>query len=75
MQIKLAVSGHPSDDTLVYSAVTNGIKNSPITRQDVQLTLDQIGVSKFAIQGKMTSTQPPAVDADEGMVDLPPEIM
>ena len=69
------VSGHPSDETIIYSAVTNNIKNSPITRQDVQMTLDQINVSKFAIQGKTTKSQPPVADADKCVVDLPPEIM
>lgn len=51
------VSGHPLDATLVYSVVMNKIKNNLITKQQVQLVLDQLGVSKFAIQdhGKCVS--------------------
>ena len=59
------VSGHPSDSTIIYSAVTNGIKNSPITKQDVKMALEMLGRSKYALQGKATRHQPNAVNAEE----------
>ena len=52
------VGGHPSDATIVYSAVTNGIKNSPITQRDVKVALDILGKSTFGVQGKKIRHQP-----------------
>lgn len=46
------VSGHPSNKVLIYSAIINGIKNSPITKRDVLMMLEQLGQSKYALQGK-----------------------
>ena len=69
------VSGHPSDDTVIYSARTNGIKNSPITKRDVLLTLDMFGKSEHGLTGKTSRTQPDAVNAEEQLVELPPTIM
>ena len=64
-------SEHSSDTTSIYAAVTNGIKNSPFTKRDVELTVEMLGRSKYAIQGKTVRTQPDAVDADQQMVELP----
>ena len=64
-----------SDNTMTYSAVTNGIKNSPITKQDVKMALEMLGRSKYALQGKTARHQPDAVNAEEQVVDLPPTIM
>ena len=56
------VGGHHSDATLIYSSVTNGIKNSPITKQDIEMALDMLGRSDAAVQGKTTRSQPDVVD-------------
>ena len=69
------VSGHPSDNTMIYSASTNGIKNSPITKRDVLLAIDMLGNSEHAMAGKTTRTQPDAVNAEEQLVELPPTII
>ena len=69
------VSGHPSDETLVYSSITNGIRNSPITKEDVLMTLRQLGKSVYAVQGKNVRHQPDAVNVDEARVELPPKIL
>ena len=37
------ISGHSSDQMLIYSAVTIGIKNSPITKRDIMMMLEQLG--------------------------------
>ena len=58
------VGGHPSDATIVYSAVTNGVKNSPITQRDMKLALDMLGKSAFGVQGKKIQHQPDAVDVE-----------
>ena len=50
------VSGHPSDDTVIYSTGTNGIKNSPITKRDVLMTLDMFGKSEHGLTGKTIRT-------------------
>ena len=68
------VGGHHSDATLIYSAITNGIKNSPITKQDIEMALDMLGMSDAAVQGKTTRRQPDAVD-DAVVIDLPPTIL
>lgn len=59
------INVHPSNDRLVYSSITNGINNSPITREDVLITLKQSGKGKYAVQGKTVRQQPGAVDASE----------
>ena len=68
------VGGHPSDSTLKYSSVTNGIKNNPFTKRDIELTADMLGRSAVAVQGKTTRTQPDAVVAQENLIELPPII-
>ena len=68
------VGGHPSDSTLKYSSVTNGIKNNPFTKQDIKMTDNMLGRSDVAVQGKTTRTQPDAVVAQENLVELPPTI-
>ena len=69
------VSGHPSDKTLGYAADTNGLKNNKVTRRDVILARDMLGVSKHAMAGKRTRTRPDAVNAEEQLVTLPPSIL
>ena len=68
------VAGHPSYKTLIRSAVTNGIKNSPITRRDIIISAEMLGRSRYSIQGKTTKTQPEAVDTSN-MVKVPQEIL
>ena len=46
------VAGVPSDSAITYSASTNGIKNNPITRRDVLASVDMLGRSNCAAQGK-----------------------
>ena len=67
------VGGHPSDATIVYSAVTNGIKNSPITQRDVKVELDMLGKSTFGVQGKKVRHQPDAVAVE--IIEVPPTIL
>ena len=50
------VASFPSDKTILHSASTNGIKNNPITGRDVQISIDMLGPSKHAAQGKTTRT-------------------
>ena len=69
------VGGHPSEATLKYSSVTNGVKNSPFTKQDIEMTTDMLGQSDVAVQGKTTRTQPDAVVAQDNLVELPPSII
>ena len=58
------VGGHPSDATIVYSAVTNEIKNSPISQRDMKVALDMLGKSTFGVQGKRVRHQPDVVDVE-----------
>jgi hypothetical protein len=58
------VAAHPSDETIIYSAMTNGIKNSPITKRDVKMAYDMLGRSKYGIEGKTVRHQPDAVVTD-----------
>jgi hypothetical protein len=37
------VAAHPSDETIIYSAMTTSIKNSPITKRDVKMAYDMLG--------------------------------
>ena len=69
------VSGHPSDETLSYASDTNGLKNNKVTRRDVRLARDMLGISEHAMAGKRTRTQPDAVNAEEQLVALPPSIL
>jgi hypothetical protein len=55
------VAAHPSDETIIYSAMTNSIKNSPITKRDVKMAYDMLGKSKYGIQGKTVRGQPDQV--------------
>jgi hypothetical protein len=55
------VAAHPSDETIIYSAMTNSIKNSPITKRDVKMAYDMLGRSKYGVQGKTVRRQPGAV--------------
>ncbi|OEU10337.1 hypothetical protein FRACYDRAFT_247347 [Fragilariopsis cylindrus CCMP1102] len=67
------VAAHPSDDTLIYSAMTNGIKNNPITKKDINMALAMLGKSKYSVQGKTVRHQPDAVDAQE--ISVPTKIL
>ena len=67
------VGGHTSDATIVYSSVTNGIKNSPITQRGVKVALDMLGKSTFGVQGKKIRHQPDAVDVE--IIEVPPTIL
>jgi hypothetical protein len=55
------VAAHPSDETIIYSAMTNGIKNSPITKRDVKMAYDMLGRSKYGVEGKTVRRQPDSV--------------
>jgi hypothetical protein len=58
------VAAHPSDATIIYSAMTNSIRNSPITKRDVKMAYDMLGRSKYGIEGKTVRRQPDAVVTD-----------
>ena len=58
------VAGHLSDDTLIGTATTNGIKNLPIVIQDVKLINAILGKSQYAIKGKTVQKQPDAVKTE-----------
>ena len=67
------VAAHPSDDTIIYSAMTNNIKNSPITKRDVKMACDMLGKSRYGIQGKTVRGQPSQVIAES--MPLPTTIL
>ena len=46
------VAACPSDATLIYSFSTNGIKNNPLTKRDVETCDAMLGCSKHLCQGK-----------------------
>ena len=46
------VAAHPSNSTIIYSTVTNSIKNNPITKQDVLKAVEILGHSKYSLHGK-----------------------
>jgi hypothetical protein len=58
------VAAHPSDETLIYSAMTNGIKNNPITKRDIAMALEMLGKSRYSVQGKTVRHQPDAVETE-----------
>lgn len=55
------VMDHPSDETITYLTMTNGIKNNPITKHDVKMELAMLERIKYTIQEKMVYHQPDAV--------------
>ena len=65
------VAGFPSDSTIMYSVNTNGIKNSPFTQRDVELSKEMLGPSKYVAKGKTTRTKPDAVNVTLQRVDIP----
>jgi hypothetical protein len=67
------VAAHPSDQTLIYSAMTNGIKNNPITKREVVMALDMLGKSRYSVQGKTVQHQPDAVDTES--ISVPTKIL
>ena len=69
------VSGHPSDKTLMYAAVTNSVVDNPIRREDVILAMEALGQSGYAVAGKTTRTQPEEVDPSAAVTEVPPAII
>jgi hypothetical protein len=67
------VAAHPSDETLIYSSMTNGIKNNPITKQDIAMALEMLGKSRYSVQGKTVRHQPDAIDTES--VSVPTKIL
>ena len=65
------VTGFPSDETTLYSVSTNGIKNNPISRRDVQTCYDVLGKSKYVAQGKTTMRSSEPIDVNSQTVELP----
>jgi len=55
-------AGHPSDHTLIYSAMTNGIIDSPVSKRDVELAFEIFGRSQYALRGKVTASRPAVVE-------------
>ena len=67
------IAGHPSDQTLIYSAMTNGIINSPVSKWDVELAFEIFGRSQYALRGKATASRPAVVEPME-ILELPKNI-
>jgi hypothetical protein len=67
------VAAHPSDETLIYSSMTNGIKNNPITKRDIAMALEMLGKSRYSVQGKTVRHQPDAVDTES--IPVPTKIL
>lgn len=67
------VAAHPSDETLIYSAMTNGIKNNPITKRDIAMALEMLGKSRYSVQGKTVRHQPDAIDTEA--ISVPTKIL
>ena len=65
------VARFPADDTILHSVSTNSIKNNPITRRDIELAMDMLGLSKYAIQGKTMKKQLEAMNIDIRRIDIP----
>ena len=47
---------------MIHAVISNSIKNSPITKRDIELTEKMLGESKYSLQGKRTARTPDAVD-------------
>ena len=45
------VAGFPSNKTILYSILRNGIKNNLMTTRDVHISNDMLGLSKYVAQG------------------------
>ena len=63
--------GVPSDSAIKYSASTNRIKNNPITRRDMLLSVGMLGRRKHGAEGKTTMTQYDAVSMTMKKIDIP----
>ena len=55
------VSGFPSDETMLCSVGTNGIKKIPITRRDLSMTKEMLIPIKHDTQGKINRSKPDVV--------------
>ena len=43
----------PSDSTIIHSANTNGVKNSPITQREAKLSAEMLGLNKHSFKDKI----------------------
>ena len=69
------VAGFPSDETLTYSVMTNGIRNNPISRRDIKICNEMLGKSMHAAKGKRTMKQSDPVDVSSQVVEILPSII
>ena len=69
------VAGFLSDDALVYSVMTNGIKNNPISKRDIEICKDMLGRSKYLAKGKSTMKAPETADVQAQTAELPLTIL
>ena len=58
----------------MHSSLTNGIKNNLITKRDILICNDILGLSIYVTKGKTTQKQSDAVDVKLQTVELPPKI-
>ena len=65
------VAGFPSNATMIHAMLSNSIKNSPITKRDIELTAKMLGPSKYSLQGKRTARTPDAIDGYRQVVPAP----
>ena len=69
------VAGFPSDETLVYSVMTNGIRNNPISKRDIEICNEMLGRSIYAAKEKRTMRQSNPMNASHQLVEVPPSII
>jgi hypothetical protein len=66
------VAGHLSDETICHTARTNGIKNSTITVQDVDMMNDILDVSPYRLKGKFIRRRPDEIVTN--LIPLPKSV-
>ena len=69
------VSGFPSDEKLVYSVMTNDIRNNPISRRDIQICDEMLGKSVYATKGKKNMRQSNPIDDNNQVVEVSPSML
>ena len=65
------VEAFTSDINLVYSVMTNSVRNNPISRRDINVYNDIIVRSKNIAQGKTTMTSYDPIDYNNHIVESP----
>ena len=61
----------PSNSNLVYSVMTNRIRNNPISKREINICNDMLGRSKYVSQGKTTMASSDPICTNTQIVELP----